>query len=197
MRVRVTKPNGWRFAIGASVAIDGVCSTVVAQGTKWFAVEYMPETLAKTNAGALTKGSLVNLERSLTLKAAIDGHLVSGHVDAPVRIMRVTSRAEQTDISFAIPKELQRFVAYKGSVALNGVSLTVSAHTRGNASVSLIPHTLEHTNLGLAHEGGALNLEVDLLARYVVAGREESGRVASHAAHRIRKEKGSKGRLKA
>lgn len=187
LRVRIQRPGKWKLTLGQSIAIDGVCSTVVKCGAQYFEVEYMPETLGKTIAGSYTSGTAVNLERSLTLKDFVDGHLVAGHIDARGIVVSAGSSAEGYLVAISVPATLMRYIAAHGSIAVNGVSLTV-ARTRGSTlTVALIPHTLAHTNLGTLKEHDHVNIEVDLVARYVVAASERGGRVGRDAKKRIGK----------
>ena len=161
-------------ALGASIACSGPCLTVVEKGPGWFAVEASAETLARTTLGEWGAGTPVNLERSLRAGDEIGGHLVSGHVDAVVRVL--SRRAEGGSIRFEIelPAALARFVASKGSVSLEGVSLTVNDVQSGRFGINIIGHTAVHTTLGGMDAGRRLNMEVDMLARYVerqLAGR--------------------------
>lgn len=163
VRVRIEKPRGWKLALGQSVAVDGICSTVTKQRAKFFDVEYMPETLSKTTAGEFAIGRVVNLERSLTLRDFVDGHLVMGHVDATGTVVEKNNNTEE----FSLPLSLMRFVAVKGSITINGVALTVIGKKKRSFSVALIPFTITHTNLGALKRGVAVNIEVDLIARYL------------------------------
>ena len=115
IRVGVEKPKGWKLVLGQSISIDGICSTIVAMSKDAFDVEYMPETLMKTTAGSFAKGALVNLERSLTLKDFVDGHIVQGHVDARVCVVSIVDEGNTRRIAIEIPKDLVRFVAALGS----------------------------------------------------------------------------------
>jgi riboflavin synthase len=161
-------PEGWKLSSGQSIAVDGVCSTVVEVGAGVFMVEYMRETMAKTTAGNYQEGSKVNLERSLTLQDFIDGGLVSGHVDATGAIEEIVILGETKEMVISFSAELKKYITPKGSIVVNGVSLTV-VDTQGNSfRVALIPYTLEYTNLALLEEGSLVNIEVDMLARYVV-----------------------------
>lgn len=170
-----TKLPAATFAIGASVACSGACLTVIERGASpsggWFAVEASPETLAKTTLGRWQVGSSVNLERALKLGDELGGHLVSGHVDGLARIHSIRQVGEgvagSTVFQFEVPETLARYIAAKGSVTLNGVSLTVNAVEGNRFSVNVIPHTLAVTTFGAAREGDEINLEIDLLARYV------------------------------
>src|SRR5665213_1335545 len=159
------KPSVWKFNLGQSISIDGICSTVTKQSKDFFEVEYMPETLLKTTAGSFMKDALVNLERSLTLRDFIDGHVVQGHVDARAKVSTIVEHGTPRDITIEIPLSLVRYVAALGSIAINGVSLTVVRLASGKATVALIPHTLVHTNLGNLKKGDSVNVEVDVMAR--------------------------------
>lgn len=168
LRTRVERPDDWELAIGQSIAVDGVCSTVIICGDDFFEVEYMPETLAKTTVGKLIEGSVVNLERSLTLQDFIDGSLVQGHVDATGKIEKIKDIGETKEMTVSFSSELKKYIAPKGSIVVNGVSLTVAGVNDSGFRIALIPYTLEHTNLGLLAEGDMVNIEVDMLARYTV-----------------------------
>ncbi len=155
---------------GASIACAGVCMTVVGAGEEdgraWFAVDAATETLRVTNVGRWRRGTKINLERPLKLGDELGGHLVSGHVDG---LASVVAREDLTDMArFALraPAELARFVAPKGSVSLDGVSLTVNAVEGDNFSVLIIPHTLKVTTLGTLKKGDDVHLEIDQMARY-------------------------------
>ena len=156
--------------VGASIACSGVCLTVVAHGKEgaraWFAVDAAAETLRVTTVGRWQKGTRINLERALKLGDELGGHVVTGHADG---LASVIARADLTDMArftFRAPAELARFIATKGSVALDGVSLTVNEVAGDTFSVLIIPHTLKSTTLGRLGAGDAVNLEVDLMARY-------------------------------
>ena len=161
--------------IGASIACNGVCLTVVECGSGdqggWFAVDASEETRSKTTLGAWATGTLVNLEPALKLGDELGGHIVSGHVDGLARIVEVRPEGDSHRVSFSCDKALGRFVAQKGSVTLDGVSLTVNevADTADATTfgVNIIPHTWAVTNLGGSVSGGQVNLEIDLMARYV------------------------------
>jgi riboflavin synthase len=153
--------------IGASIACSGACLTVVAVEPGAFSVQASAETLARTTLGQWGVGTPVNLERSLRLGDEFGGHLVLGHVDGLARIVERRPEAESVRFVFEAPQELAPFVAPKGSVALDGVSLTVNEVARNRFGVNIIPHTLSCTNLGQAQPGQQMNLEIDLIARYV------------------------------
>jgi len=153
--------------IGASIACSGACLTVVEKGGDWFAVDVSAETLACTTLGAWRPGRRINLETSLRMGAALGGHLVQGHVDGAVAVTVRQPDGDSLRFEFEAPAELARFIARKGSVALDGVSLTVNAVDGAGFSVNIIPHTARETTFGALETGDQVNLEVDLLARYV------------------------------
>lgn len=158
--------------LGASIACAGACLTVVDQGPDWFAVEVSAETLGRTTLGDWAPGTRLNLERSLRLGDELGGHLVSGHVDGIGRVVSVTPENGSLRIRIALPAPLHRFVAEKGSVAIDGVSLTVNETACGPDGaelfgVNIIPHTAAHTTLGALAAGDRVQIEIDTLARYV------------------------------
>ena len=160
------------IGVGASIACSGVCLTVVARGKEgnrgWFAVEAAAETLRLTTVGNWRRGTRINLERALKIGDELGGHMVAGHADG---LAGVVTREDFTDMArftLRAPQALTRFIAAKGSVALDGVSLTVNEVADHTFSVLIIPHTLKVTTLGRLAAGDAVNLEVDLMARYVV-----------------------------
>jgi riboflavin synthase len=161
-------PDG--IAIGASIACSGPCLTVVARGRRdnraWFAVDVAAETLRVTTAGTWQRGTKLNLERSLRLGDELGGHLVSGHVDGIAELAVRDDLPDMARLTLRVPSELSRFVAPKGSVALDGVSLTVNEVEADRFSVLIIPHTLQVTTFGELRAGARLNLEVDQMARY-------------------------------
>lgn len=152
---------------GDSIAVSGVCLTALDLHPRSFAADVSNETLAKTTLGALRAGDPVNLERSLTLATPLGGHFVSGHVDGIGRVRAISADARSQRWVFEVPEELRRYIASKGSIAINGVSLTVNELYPDGFGVNLIPHTLAHTTFGSLSEGAPVNLEVDLIARYV------------------------------
>jgi riboflavin synthase len=153
--------------LGASVACSGVCLTVVAVAPGEFTVQASAETLACTTIGSWKEGTQVNLEKSLRVGDELGGHLVAGHVDGVARIVERRPEAESVRFAFEMPEELAPYIAPKGSVTLDGVSLTVNEVSRARFGVNIIPHTLSCTNFGEAVPGQRMNLEVDLIARYV------------------------------
>lgn len=172
---RLTVETGYDIATiapGASIAVSGVCLSVVANDTRWFTVDVSAETLSKTTLGAWTEGTPVNLERALRLGDELGGHLVSGHVDGVARIIGREEVGGSIRFSLEAPAALMGFIAPKGSVALDGVSLTVNRVSdqegdAGTFDVNIIPHTAAVTTLGEWRVGARVNLEIDMLARYV------------------------------
>jgi riboflavin synthase len=154
-------------AIGASIACSGCCLTAVELGPDWFCVEASAETLSRTGIGRWAVGTRLNLERSLRLGDELGGHLVSGHVDGVGQVIAVAPENASTRIEFSVPAPLHRFIAEKGSVAVDGVSLTVNQVRDRVFGVNIIPHTASHTTLGLRAPGDAVHIEIDMLARYV------------------------------
>ncbi|MFX0546475.1 riboflavin synthase [Roseovarius sp. S1116L3] len=159
-------------ALGASIACDGVCLTVIKTGDDWFDVEISAETVSRTNLPDWAVGRTVNLERALKVGDELGGHIVSGHVDGIARITAMQDEGDSTRVTLAAPEELARFIAPKGSVALNGTSLTVNDVDGCNFGINVIPHTKEVTTWGRAAVGDAVNLEIDTMARYVARLRE-------------------------
>jgi riboflavin synthase len=154
-------------ALGASIACSGPCLTVVEKGPGWFAVEASQETLTRTTLGEWGAGTPVNLERSLAAGDELGGHLVSGHVDAVVRVLARKEEGGSVRFDIELPPALAPFVAQKGSISLEGVSLTVNDVRRESFGINIISYTAEKTTLGGMAAGRRLNMEVDMLARYV------------------------------
>jgi riboflavin synthase len=158
------------IAIGASVACSGICLTVTEKGAgddRWFAVSASAETISRTTIADWKPGRRINLERPLRLGDELGGHIVAGHVDAVARVVAITAEGDSRRMTIAVPVEFARYVAPKGSVALDGVSLTVNEVDGASFTINVIPHTLGVTTLGLAAPGTRLNFEADLIARYV------------------------------
>ncbi len=181
---RARRGPGYRLAIeaelgaltlGESISVSGACLTVVSSDGHGFEADVSLETAAKTTLGALPLGAPVNLERALKVGDRLGGHLVSGHVDAVAQLVRVAPAGEAQRLTIAFPRELARFIAGKGSITLDGVSLTVNAVTADELEVMIIPHTLSVTTLGGLKPGAPINLEVDTLARYAVRFLEVTG----------------------
>lgn len=156
-----------RFAIGDSVCVQGVCLTVTRKDNSCFFADVSRETMAKTTLGALATGSTVNLEPSLRAGDALGGHLVSGHVDAVGHLVRIEPDGRSWRLEFELPSALVRFVAPKGSICLNGVSLTVNSAEGRRFDVNIIPHTHAVTTLGELRVGDGVNIEIDVVARYL------------------------------
>ncbi|MEM8569542.1 MAG: riboflavin synthase [Pseudomonadota bacterium] len=163
------------ISLGASIACDGICLTVVDLGPygegAWFDIDISAETISKTKVGngrtAWTTGALVNLERSLRVGDELGGHVVSGHVDGVAEIVSIVREGDSTRVTFRVPDNLARFIAPKGSVALNGTSLTVNEVEGREFGVNFIPHTKTETTWGQVETGDLVNIEIDTLARYV------------------------------
>lgn len=153
--------------LGDSIAVSGACLTVVELAQDGFTVDCMPETLARTTLGAATGGSLVNLERSLALGQRLGGHLVLGHVDAVASVLSLKRNGEAWEVRFSLPPDMAACVAAKGSIAIDGISLTVMRVDGGGFEVGVIPHTFAETTLKTIKTGARVNLEADVLARYV------------------------------
>ncbi|WP_181707771.1 riboflavin synthase [Chthonobacter rhizosphaerae] len=172
----VYEPDG--IALGASIACSGACLTVVdkgrTDGRNWFQVEASIETLDKTTLGAWTPGTRINLERALKIGDELGGHIVTGHVDGMAELIARENVADMAKLTFRVPRPLARFIAQKGSVTLDGTSLTVNDVDGDVFSVFLIPHTLTVTTWGTSAVGDRINLEVDMMARYV-ARLQEAG----------------------
>ncbi len=171
---RLTIATGYdteTIVLGASIACSGACLTVVDKGPGWFTADVSAETLSKTTLGDWTPGTAVNLERALRLGEELGGHLVSGHVDGVAEIVERTEEGDSLRLVVAAPDALMPFIAAKGSVTLDGVSLTVNRVRDppggGRFEVNIIPHTAAATTLGACRPGTRVNLEIDLLARYV------------------------------
>ena len=153
--------------IGASIACSGACLTVVEKGEGWFAADVSAETLSCTTLGDWKPGSPVNLERPLTANAELGGHMVSGHVDGVGTLRSVKPEGSSRRFTFAAPKDLMRYIAAKGSISVDGVSLTVNEVDDTSFGVNIIPHTQAQTTFGGMVQGTRVNLEIDLVARYV------------------------------
>lgn len=163
------------IALGASIAHDGVCLTVTDKGPGWYEVEAWEEALRLTTAGNWQAGSRLNLERALKVGDELGGHIVAGHVDATAHIVSLQQEGDATRYTLEAPREFARFIAPKGSVALNGTSLTVNGVDGTRFDVLLIRHSQEVTTWGSAREGDSVNLEVDTMARYAARLMEFDG----------------------
>ncbi len=153
--------------VGGSIAVNGVCLTVVATTPTGFSADVVKETLDRTNLGDLQPGSTVDLERPMPASGRFDGHIVQGHVDGVGRVTGVTPEGEGVRMAITMPDRLERFAVEKGSMTVDGVSLTIAALVAGGFVVALIPHTLAVTVLGSRQPGDLVNLEVDVIAKYV------------------------------
>jgi riboflavin synthase len=152
---------------GDSIAINGACLTVVEISTKTFKIQIIPESLDKTAFKIAKENDLVNLEKALKLSQRLDGHLVQGHIDGVAKVLNFIQNEDSWVLEVEIPENFQKYIAYKGSICLNGVSLTVSKKTDIGLEVSLIKHTIENTNLKQLKVGALVNFEIDVIARYV------------------------------
>ena len=160
--------------IGASIACDGVCLTVVDKGADWFDVDISAETVSKTNLDVWAEGRRVNLERALKVGDELGGHIVSGHVDGLAEVIGISDEGDSTRVTLRAPEGLAKFIAPKGSVALNGTSLTVNEVEGRDFGINFIPHTKEVTTWGDVAMGDMVNLEIDTVARYVARLNEMS-----------------------
>ena len=167
---RIGIDHAWiarHLKVGGSVAVNGVCLTVVKKKGPVFFADVVPETRKRTNLGALKVGDEVNLELPLTASATIDGHLVQGHVDTTAQVRTVQAASTGKEVAIELPASISRFVAEKASIAVDGVSLTVARVEKASFTVALIPHTLEATIAKGYRRGSVVNLEADVIARYV------------------------------
>lgn len=176
--VRVTEKHGGReyeirtalrrsWKIGESVLIAGICSTIIKKTAKTITVFHMPETLEKTTSASWKKRTRVNIEPSLRVGEDISGHIVSGHVDGTARVSAIKKEGECHRVTFALSKDLAKYTIPKGSIAVDGVSLTVVDAGRQSFSIALIPYTLSHTTLGILKKNDLVNVEVDHVAKYI------------------------------
>lgn len=154
-------------ALGDSIAVNGICLTVVQMGKQWFAADVSQETLSVTALKNSPMGARVNLEKALRLADRLGGHLVSGHVDGVGEVVSITPDARSYKFVIAMPEDIRRYVAAKGSITINGVSLTVNHINGAHFDVNIVPHTLSETTLGSLKPGSQVNLEVDVIARYL------------------------------
>jgi riboflavin synthase len=167
LRIAHSRALGDRLELGASLAVAGVCLTLIEAAATRCTVELAPETLARTTLGGLPEGAEVNLEPALRVGDALGGHFVQGHVDGTTTVTARRDLQDHRVLAFALPESLARFLVEKGSITIDGVSLTVSALRDGEFEVAAIPHTLEVTTLGGLNAGDVVNLEVDVLGKYV------------------------------
>ena len=165
--VFATGYNTDEIEIGASIACSGACLTVVDKGRGWFAADVSAETLSRTTLGSWRPQTPVNFERPLSAGGELGGHFVAGHVDGIAKAVKIAPEGDSLRMSFETEPALMKFIAPKGSIALDGVSLTVNEVAGGRFGVNIIPHTRRTTSFGSLAEGGAVNIEIDLIARYV------------------------------
>lgn len=156
------------LAVKDSIAVDGICLTVTERSENWFRVDTMPETLRRTRLNTLRAGDIVNLERSLAANGRIGGHIVQGHVEATALVLAIHPDGIGLDVEIERPEQLAPYIIAKGFIAINGISLTIVDSLPGRFSISLIPYTREHTNLGEVQVGTVLNLETDIVGRYIL-----------------------------
>ena len=177
MRLTISTPPNYLAGakLGASIACSGCCLTATAIAPDSFNVDVSAETLSRTTLATWSPGTQINLERSLCLGDELGGHLVSGHIDGIGRVTRATPENGSLRLEIAVPAPLHRYIAEKGSIAVDGVSLTVNAVDGQKFAVNIIPHTAAHTTLGLRTPGDAVHIEIDMLARYVARLRETEG----------------------
>lgn len=166
-RLTIDFESAERLAVGASISVNGVCLTAVEASSGRVAVDVVPESLSRTNLGGLGVGDAVNLERPMPADGRFDGHIVQGHVDATGTISDITEADGGVSFTIDTPAYLLAYLVEKGSVTVDGVSLTVAGVTDSGFTVALIPHTLDVTTLGLRNVGDLVNLETDVLAKYV------------------------------
>jgi riboflavin synthase len=173
------------LALGASVAVNGACLTVIKKSKNAFTVDVSPETLKRTSLDSLRIGSFVNLEQPMRLQARLGGHLVTGHIDGTGVISAIRKEGQFTGFTFRVPARLGRFLVLKGSVAVDGISLTVNDCRRDRFSVAIIPFTLQHTNLRGRRVGDKVNIETDLIGKYVHRFLEKTGDTSQTGADRV------------
>jgi riboflavin synthase len=158
-----------RLKSGDSLAVDGVCLTITERNSRKVTVDISPETLKRTNLSSRTEGSRVNLEMPITASTYISGHFVQGHVEGLGRAIQLKRKGSDVRLSVELPKDLILYCVPKGSITLNGVSLTIAEMSKKAVEIALIPYTLQHTNLGELREGDPVNVETDMIGRYVVS----------------------------
>lgn len=174
-RLRLTTTMAPELAPGESLSVNGVCLTVVSADTDGVHADISPETARASSLGSLKRGAMVNLERPLRVDARLGGHFVQGHIDATGTIEDIRPAGESFWVTIRFPVLLAPFIVRKGSITLNGISLTVAGVDDRNVDVQIVPYTWEHTNLHLAKEGDVVNIECDILGKYVVRVAELAG----------------------
>lgn len=175
MELSIQSTFGLEVHVDESISVNGVCLTVVSFDKQHFKVQCVEETLRKTNLGKLNVGSRVNLERSLTLEKAIEGHIVQGHVDTTARIIQIEKEGADLMVWVECPDEYQNYIVGRGSIALDGISLTVARDEGDRFAVAVIPYTWDFTNLKEKKEGDLLNIEFDVFGKYIVKYLEKRG----------------------
>ncbi|OFW56020.1 MAG: riboflavin synthase subunit alpha [Candidatus Solincola sediminis] len=167
-RITVSSEKVWKdLEIGESVSVNGVCLTAVETGRGYFSADMSSESLGRSTLGGMRRGSPVNLERALSLNSRLGGHIVQGHVDGIGTVRNIEKSGEGALYSFGYPGDLDRYMVDKGSVAVDGISLTIGALRAGEFTAAVIPHTLHETDLKSLKAGDGVNLEVDIIAKYV------------------------------
>jgi riboflavin synthase len=165
--VEIKKPISWKIKEGESISVNGVCSTARKINAKIFEVEYMPETIEKTTVGDFKKGVVVNLEKSLGMGDLLDGHMVQGHIDTRGKVLGIKKVEKSEIVKIQVPKEFMKFIAPKGSVSIDGISLTVVDTGTNWFTVSLVSYTIENTNMQNYKKDLEVNIETDVLAKYI------------------------------
>ncbi len=176
IHMRLKLPSRWKLKEGQSVSINGICTTVVKSSARFFDVDYMGETIRKTTVANWKAGMQVNLERSLSYGDPVDGHFLTGHIDATASVKKVETEGASSLITVSLPKSLQKQVQLHGSIALDGVSLTVARMRGERITVALVPYTLQHTTLSLRTVGDKVNIETDRARVPVYASRTRARR---------------------
>lgn len=167
IRMVIPIPKDWKISEGDSISLNGVCTTVEKVENGTFKTYLMPETLDKSTFGLVDNSHFLNMELPLRLNDLVGGHLVSGHVDATAKVVDVVEEEDSRVLKFEIDQNFTKYIIYKGSICINGVSLTVTQVSKDSFSVALIPYTLKNTNLGELKEGSLVNIELDLVAKYL------------------------------
>lgn len=167
LRIEAPEQLAKSLSVGDSLAVNGVCLTLTARRKNMLSFDVLEETLRVTNLGNLRAEEVVNLERPLEARARLGGHFVQGHVDVKAAVLAHTRKGEDTRLEVEVPKGFEQYVVYKGSIAINGVSLTIAEANKSSLAVWLIPHTRSVTNLGKLEPGQIVNLEFDILAKYI------------------------------
>jgi len=165
--ITIDKPKNLRIKKGDSVAVNGICSTITGVNLKTFRVEYMPETIKKTTVGNFRKGTVVNIERPVQPSEFLDGHIVQGHIDTTGEVISIKSTGRSRIIKVRVPLRFMNFIVPQGSIAVDGVSITVAAVGRNWFKISLVDYTVRNTHFGILRNGSIVNIETDIIAKYV------------------------------